>query len=58
MIADQKIVRLKIVLDHVESKVERWLVVAVKICLDRLYDVLQGSYRPQPGIKSRAARKR
>lgn len=41
MTADQKIARLKIVLDGVEPKVERWIVVPLKIRLDRLHDVLQ-----------------
>jgi hypothetical protein len=43
MTADQKIVRLKIVLDDVEPKVERWIVVPLKIRLDRLHEVLQAA---------------
>lgn len=43
MTADQKIARLKIVLDDVEPKVERWIVVPLKIRLDRLHDVLQAA---------------
>jgi len=43
MTADQKIVRLKVVLDHVEPKVERWLIVPLKIRLDRLHAVLQAA---------------
>lgn len=43
MTADQKIARLKIVLDGVEPKVERWIVVPLKIRLDRLHDVLQAA---------------
>lgn len=43
MTADQKIARLKIVLDNVEPKVERWIVVPLKIRLDRLHDVLQAT---------------
>ena len=43
MTADQKIARLKIVLDDVEPQVERWIVVPLKIRLDRLHDVLQAA---------------
>lgn len=43
MTADQKIARLEIVLDDVEPKVERWIVVPLKIRLDRLHDVLQAA---------------
>ncbi len=43
MTADQKIVRLKIVLDDVEPTVERWIIVPLKIRLDRLHEVLQAA---------------
>jgi len=38
-----KIAGLKIVLDDVVPKVKRWIVVPLKIRLDRLHDVLQAA---------------
>lgn len=43
MTADTRIVRLKLVLDHVTPKVERWIVVPREIRLDRLHQVLQAA---------------
>ena len=43
MAAPHRIVRLKVTLDGVEPKVERWLVVPLNICLDRLHLTLKAA---------------
>jgi hypothetical protein len=43
MTAIRQVVRLKLTLDGIEPKVERWLVVPLKIRLDRLHQTLQAA---------------
>jgi hypothetical protein len=43
MTSETRIVRLKVVLDDVQPKVERWVVVPRNIRLDRLHQVLQAA---------------
>lgn len=43
MTATRQLVRLKVALDDVEPRVERWLVVPLKIRLDRLHQTLQAA---------------
>ena len=43
MAAPHRIVRLKVTLDGVEPKVERWLVAPLNIRLDRLHLTLQAA---------------
>ena len=42
-VSQRDLVRLKVTLDHVKPKVERWLVVPLKIRLDRLHQTLQAA---------------